>query len=1368
MNTHNNIFEISGVAWGNCIIFVLTFVMLLSRPAFSQNQEFRIKSFTLDDGLSQVSVNDLLEDYYGFLWIATADGLNRFDGKDFKHYKYSQTDSLTLSGNFVNKLLEDKNENIWIGTNGNGLNYYDSRQDIIKRVLLGQAKTKTESITALGIDEEENIWVGSLSSGLHRFKQSKNNTYQQQNFFPDKQVTALLLGQHKEMWVGDMDGNVYRANPTDEKSFENEVELKVDGQVRGFYLTEKYLLVGSDGGLYLYGLGDKKIHVFDFGKTDLQSAKYVTSFSKANPYQVWVGTGSGLFLIDWLQKTIVDKILYSEDTKKGLTNNTVTSILQLNDNQLFVGTANALNLIDFTEPAFENISKNKRGEHLLNDNVIFSLYKEKEDFYIGTSDGGLNLKRGDTVFYFNSDQKDPNSITGSVVRAIVKDLQNQRIWLATTRGLSMIDLKTFDPNSPKFSVFYHNPDDPNSINMNFLKDLALDKNNNLWGATFGKGIFRLEMQNPGDPKIIRYENDLRNQNSLYNDIAHCIRVDIHNNIWIGTQEGLVKLVFSDNNYNNPEFSTFTSVSGNDYPLSNSTVYDILIDAQERLWVGTRNGLNLYLGNNKFESWTEQKQFPNAIIYSIQDDEKGNLWLGTNHGIVRFDPENKSFKHYDVEDNIQSKEFDIHARFRDEAGTIYLGGIGGVTYFNPQNLEDIDHPQPLYFSDLRLKSLDLIDQPTSKYNLDQSILKTKNLVFDHTQFPFYLKFSSIDFRFHKNVEFAYKLLPADLDWNPIINHEIQFLNLPAGNYTLLVNGFSRGVEWDQKPLEMALTILPPWWTTWWAYLLYIGLAVAFTYRFYRFQLSKKMALAESKRLKEVGQLKNSLYTNITHEFRTPLTIIKGMTESLRLGIINNKLEDAEKNLELIQRNSDGLMSLVNDMLDLSKLENGNMEMHRTQSNVISFIKYLTESFHSLAEECKIDFVIYAECEELIMDYDSNKLSIIVTNVLSNAIKFTPLHGKIVVHLNSILINEKKYFQIKIKDNGVGIAKGEIPNIFNRFYQGDNSYSRKKGGTGIGLALTKEFVELMGGIISVESELGKGSVFTIKIPVTNVAPIENEVELNPTDNVSILGIPNSLKSNLNIDSPLALIIEDNDDVAYYLEICLKERYETLHAKNGISGIEMAFTHVPDIIICDIMMPGKDGVEVCSHLKTNELTNHIPIVLLTAKATLKDRLFGLSHGADAYLTKPFVKEELLTRLDQLILLRKKLIQKFQNQGFSELSKSRTENPETKFLQKVIDVVHQDITDENFGSVELAQEIHISESQLYRKLKAITGKSSAVFIRSVRLQKAKELILSTDKTFSEISYDVGFKDPSWFSRTFKQEFGISPSEFKKKQQVN
>lgn len=1355
------VFDFLKVHCFNNAVLLLSFLIFIPDIIFSQNKQFRIKNFSLEDGLSQVSVNDLLNDSYGFIWIATADGLNRFDGKAFKHYKYSVTDSLTISGNFINKLVEDKSHKIWVGTNGNGLNYFDNNLDIFRRIPLDASKEKNESVTALCIDEHENIWVGSRFSGLHKLQPSQNNTYKQNNFFPNIPVTALLIDQQKEMWIGDMEGNVYRTNPQNEKSFLNDAEFKVDGQVRAFYFTGNYLLIGCDGGLYLYDLQDEKVRFFEFGKSNIQTIKYVTSFLKADPFQVWVGTGSGLFLFDLTKNAIVDKIFYSHERNKGLSNNTVQALLQVNDHQLFAGTANSLNLIDFTEPVFQNISKDQRGEHLLNDNVIFSIFKEEKDLWIGTSDGGLNLIRDDSVYYFNSDQNDPASISGTVVRAIVKDVQDQRLWLATTRGLSMIDLKTFDPNRPKFVVYHHNPDDPNSINMDFLKDLALDKNNNLWGVTFGEGIFRLEMQESNEVRITRYKKEVYFPNSPNNDIAHCIQIDRHNNIWVGTEGGLIKLSFNDADYGRPVFSSYTLDSEKQKSLSNNTVYDILIDAKDRLWVGTRHGLNLYLGNNEFESWTEQKQFPNAIIYSIQDDEQGNLWLGTNNGIVRFNTENYGFKHYGIEDNIQSKEFDIHAKYRDEAGTIYLGGIGGVTYFNPGHLVGIDHPLPLYFSELRLNDKELTPRNAPQNILDKSLFKTKKLVFNHNQFPFYLKFSSIDYRWHKNVQYAYKLLPSDIEWNPLKDQEIQFLNLPTGSYTLQVNGFSRGKEWEQQPLEIALTILPPWWATWWAYVLYIGLAVFLADRFYRFQLSRKLAVAESKRLTEVDQLKNSLYTNITHEFRTPLTIIQGMTDSLKFGIKNKQLDDAEKYLELIRRSSDGLLRLVNEMLDLSKLENGKMEVQLEQSNVIPFVKYLSESFHSLAQESKINLMVYSEIEELIMDFDANKLSVILSNVLSNAIKFTPPNGKIAVYLNRIIKNEKKYFLIMVKDNGMGIAKEDMANIFNRFYQVDSSSSREQEGTGIGLSLTKELVELIGGTIQVESEPAKGSTFKISIPITNFATVGKEVEVIHQNNyVSTSASEPSEYLNVNPDLPLVVIIDDNEDVVFYLKTCLKGKYETMHAKNGNLGIELAFQNIPDIVICDVMMPGKDGFEVCVILKSDERTDHIPIIMLTAKATQKDRLVGLSHGADAYLTKPFNKEEFLTRLDQLILLRKKMIHKFQNNGFTQLLKNREDNPEAKFLQKVISIIHQDITDYAFGSAKLAHELNLSESQLYRKLKAITGKSTALFIRSIRLKKGKELILTTDRTISEISYDVGFNDPSWFSRTFKKEFGISPSE--------
>uniref|UniRef100_UPI00356AD441 ATP-binding protein n=1 Tax=Lutibacter sp. TaxID=1925666 RepID=UPI00356AD441 len=453
-------------------------------------------------------------------------------------------------------------------------------------------------------------------------------------------------------------------------------------------------------------------------------------------------------------------------------------------------------------------------------------------------------------------------------------------------------------------------------------------------------------------------------------------------------------------------------------------------------------------------------------------------------------------------------------------------------------------------------------------------------------------------------------------------------------------------------------------------------------------------------------------------------------------------------------------------DLAKIESGKMELQLEQSDIIPFIKYLCESFNSLAEENQVSLTIYSEIDTLIMDFDANKLTSVISNLLSNATKFTPEYGKIIVHIKEIKQKEKNYLFIKIKDSGIGISNEELPYIFNRFYQADATTIRKNEGAGIGLALTKELVEVMNGTIKVKSTLNKGSAFSIMLPVTRKSPVSKNIEINNLSH-SYLSHSSSIHTEqtpeINSELPLVLIIEDNMDVAFYLKTCLLNKYETIHAANGIVGIEMALEKIPDIIICDVMMPGKDGFDVCATLKSDERSDHIPIIILTAKVTIEDRLTGLSHGADAYLAKPFNKEELFTRLDQLVILRKKLISKIHKDGFNTLLKNRTKNPKLQFLQKVVKIIHKNIDNSKFGSAYLAKNLLISDSQIYRKIKAITGKSTAVFIRSIRLKYAKELLSNTDKTVSEVAYEAGFNDPSWFSRTYKDEFGVSPSSSSK-----
>jgi signal transduction histidine kinase/CheY-like chemotaxis protein len=638
-------------------------------------------------------------------------------------------------------------------------------------------------------------------------------------------------------------------------------------------------------------------------------------------------------------------------------------------------------------------------------------------------------------------------------------------------------------------------------------------------------------------------------------------------------------------------------------------------------------------------------------------------------------------------------------------------------------------------------------------------------------------------------YQYQLNGFDKEWSAwTLETKKDYTNLPEGNYNFIVRSMN---IYDHLGFEdnYAFTILPPWYGTWWAYVLYglgaIGIVALYS-KWRSQELQKKNVALETtinkrtleirqknellnhqtEQLVELNEAKTRLYSNITHEFRTPLTVILGMAETLKTNVLNKSYEGAEKSLEMIRRNGKNLLQLVNELLDLAKVESGNMELNPVQTDVIPFVKYLSESFHSLAESRKINLTVYSEIETLEMDIDVNKMASIISNLLSNAIKYTSANGKIIVHLNKTNIIDGEFFSIKVQDNGVGLAEKDLAHLFDRFYQVDNELSSKQEGTGIGLSLAKEFVELMNGTIGVESTLGKGSTFTVQIPVTNTAvkTLDAKITVEPP----IKKPANSIKTESSVleetsTLPLALIIEDNEDVAHYLKTCLKGKYQTMHASNGIIGIEMAYENIPDVIISDVMMPGKDGFEVCATLKSDERTDHIPIILLTAKVTTEDRLAGLSHGADAYLAKPFNEKELFIRLNQLVLLRKKLIDKIQKDGLNKFLDKKEESPESKFLQKVIQTINEDIGNSAFGSADLADKLLLSESQVYRKLKAITDKSTAVFIRSIRLQKAKELIETTDKTISEIAYDTGFNDPSWFSRAFKDEFGIPPSDASK-----
>jgi|GEM_PF-1658624 len=814
-------------------------------------------------------------------------------------------------------------------------------------------------------------------------------------------------------------------------------------------------------------------------------------------------------------------------------------------------------------------------------------------------------------------------------------------------------------------------------------------------------------------------------------------------------------------------------------------YNFLYRFNDRVYVTADDGM--YRFNENAQAFEKDSLLNNQ--YNTNVDAYGYMGRSKNGTIWQTVREGFTNKLYTLNDGILNEvsefnaysDFDIYSMEFLEDIPLLLG-LKGMLAYNPKQTRPSNKQLVTQLTKVFVNGDSLVYAGANASTINTEAIEfsyaQNNLNFEYT-LPYYNKSQHNSYQSY--------LEGYDTSWSSWTQETNRnYTNIPAGTYRFKVR--SKNIYNEMGDTDSYKFIIDaPWYQTWWAYVLYVLLALGLVLLIIRWRskelkkqnknLEKTIAQRtleirhkneilnhQTEKLVELNEVKTRLFSNVSHEFRTPLTVILGMTDTLKSDFDNQISKNTEKSLEMIRRNGKNLLHLVNKLLDLAKIESGSMELELVQTDVVPFIKYFSESFHSLAEAKNINLTIYSEIEALNMDIDVNKLGAIISNLLSNAVKFTPENGKIIVHLNKIEQQEKQSLTIKIIDNGQGLDGKDIAHVFNRFYQVSNTSQRQQLGTGIGLSLTKEFVELMNGNISVESSIGKGTTFTVQLPITQNA-IKNEMPTN-TIEPAFREAPPKHKKELSLeattsDLPLLLIIEDNMDVALYLETCLQGKYQTIHALDGAIGIKMAFENIPDIIISDVMMPNMNGYEVCATLKADERTDHIPIILLTAKVSSEDRLTGLTHGADAYLAKPFNKKELFTRLDQLILLRKKLIRKLEQNGFSSVLNEKVENPQTKFVQQVIRIVLTHLDNVNFGPTMLSEEMRLSESQIYRKLKSITDKSTAVFIRSVRLQKAKGLLQTSNKTVSEVAYEVGFNDPSWFSRSFKDEFGVPPSDY-------
>ena len=1289
-------------------------------------------------------VTTILEDHLGFLWLGTPAGVFRHDGYQFKAFDYVEGDSLSLSNRDVWNMVEDREGRIWVGTN-DGLNRLDPKREVFRRYMADVERSDglTDSgIEDLLVDTSGNLWVAT-GNGLNRYL-PESDSFKRYLFTTDtiRRTRTPVQSRDGTIWLGVQD-TLY----------------KYDASLDDFI------------GIRLPG--------------DKPAANAIRLIYENPQGELWIGTQiNGAFRFDPVSAGFLEHIKQAENQAQSLSNNTVSAFIQ-DGNELWIGTnGGGLNVLNLETKGITSYTGTPPDPFGVNSETIRDAWEDRKgNIWLGSYyDGLYQYKRSQRIF------KNFNQNTGLPSKKVMDlaETRDGRIWIALNTG----GLGVFDQGSNTFRRFYeaNTPGLPGKD----LNKLYTDGKGRLWVASATDGISRFDSLSQGFIQHLP-KSDLE---KVYFNQLNDFLVEDNGDIWLALQTGLVKYeaaTASYQSYELPEKKGSKVAHG-----QTSFVNQLYKDRNQQLWIVTYGGIYRYQKEkDSFDFFPFQHQ-----VFKILEDSQGTIWVGTQAGtftldyqsgtyeefsdiepatpmledasgriwffnslhLIRYDPSSKEVIVLGHDDGL-AKGF-YWAGLLSQSGQLFMGGIEGLTIFHPDSIQTTFEPPRVVITDFRLfnKTVPLADSKADTLEwsspLEQSIIFTEQIRLKHWQNYFSLEFAALDLTSPATNRYQYQLVGYDQDWvtTDAKRRFVTYTNLSPGKYTFRVRGATRKSPWSTAAATVEIQILAPWWATIWAYLAYALLIFAIIRTIYVFQLRRRLAQAEAEQLKELDAAKTKLYTNITHEFRTPLTVILGMAGKVE--------EEPNKwlvtGVDSIKRNGQRLLHLVNQILDLSRLELGNLELNLYQGDVIPFVSYLVQSYESYAESKGIQMRLEKRVSSLVMDYSADALSKMVSNLISNALKHTQAGGSVEVILDS----EDDHLLIEVRDTGTGIPAEHLPYIFNQFYQVDSSTTRRTEGSGIGLALVKELVSRLNGRIKVNSEEKVGTQFKILLPVSRMAELkESMVESyhRPRREIRTLTSKESTTELVESDLPLVLLVEDNQDVAAYINSCLIGRFQVAHVSNGKIGVEKALELVPDLIICDVMMPEMDGYQVCQLLKQDDRSSHIPIVMLTAKADAASRLEGLRQGADAYLAKPFQPEELDLRLNNLLYLRGQIQSHF-GQFPNQLQSAEAYPQEHEFLSRVKAKVLEHLAEEDFGIPKLCLAIGLSRSQLHRKLKAITGKSTSLIIRGIRMDEARKLLIHSDLSISEIAYEVGFSNPNYFSTVFSDSYGVSPTEMRQK----
>ena len=1325
----------------NTFCVLACFFITIFCQAQSVEEHYYFKNLSIRNGLSQNTVNAILQDRKGFMWLGTKDGLNRYDGLSFRKFKHDAANPRSIGNCFITSLYEDFNGNIWVGTDAGVYIYYPEKEAFEEFDCQSLEKTRIErSVSMIAGDKQGRVWIAVEAQGMFcydtRQKLLRN--------YPLSEISSNI-----KCFTFDSGGTLWL----------------------GFYGDGLYYSKDNLATVHPYGSPEDGKREFEGG--------VITKIVQGNYNCLYIGSvKEGVSELN-LTSGQVRNLLAIDESGESIF---CRDLLPYSDNELWIGTESGIYIYNLRTAQFIHLRASLYDSYSLSDNAIYALYKDREEgLWIGSYFGGVDYyPRQYTYFAKYYPKNIANSLHGKRVREFCR-ADDGTLWIGTEDG----GLNHFNPKTKEFHFF-----EP-SAGFTNIHGLCMD-GSHLWVGTFSKGLRVIDTRTG---VVLRTYTEGHTPHSLNDNSIFSICRTSAGEIYLGTLFGLLrynrtqdsfdcipelngKFVYDikEDSYGNLWLATYANgaycydVSArrwknyvfdaeDERSLPYDKVLSVFEDSYRQIWLTTQGG-GFCLFHPDTETFTRyglKDGLPNDVVYQIVEDDDRFLWLTTNNGLVRFDPKTMEMKVFSTANGLPTNQFNYRSGFKDEAGNIYLGSINGFVAFDPRTFAENRQVPAGAITDFLLFNKEVSVGETDS-PLKSSITFSDKVVLTADQNSFSFRIAALSYQAPRMNKLMYKLEGFDEGWLTIGESPlVTYSNLGYGDYVFKVKASNSDGVWNEQETSLHLSILPPFYLSGWAYCFYVlffmGCLVCAIFYFKRRNYRKQhrqMEMLEQEKEREVYHAKIDFFTNVAHEIRTPLTLIKGPLEN----IILKKEVDSEtkEDLYIMKQNTERLLNLTNQLLDFRKTETRGFRLNFTECDVVAVLRETYFRFTSLAKQKGLDFILELPQECFMADVNQEALTKIISNLLNNGVKYAS------TYLRISLETDEKVFHIRTFNDGEMIPDTMKEEIFKPFVRLDKE-DEVTTGTGIGLALSRSLAELHQGSLMME----KGeevNCFCLTLPVNQDSTITLSAENVSQVEENSCGWEQE-ETDTKEKKPMILVVEDNPDMLAFIRKQLTTEYSVLTAMNGIEALAVLDNHYVNLVVSDVMMPQMDGFELCKTIKSDLSYSHIPVVLLTAKTNIQSKIEGLELGADAYIEKPFSVEYLLANISSLIHNREKLRQTFAKSPFVAANTMALTKADEEFIWKLNDIIQANLHNPEFSMEDMADALKMSRSSFYRKIKGVLDLSPNEYLRLERLKQAAQLLKEGKSRVNEICYTVGFNSPSYFSKCFLKQFGVLPKDF-------